>query len=195
MRTTVRLEPRSCAVSPNVSPGQVRHSIACFAFNALHHFRKRDTFLLEARRSLRPGGRMMTIGLDPHAGIDRWYLYEYFEPVLEIDKSRYPASSQIRMWMHAAGFVDCVTLEVQHLPLRLLAQTAIEQGRLAKDATSQLSVLTDEQYQHGLDRIRKDIEAANARGESLYVTVDLRLYATSGSVPGEGETGTPAAGP
>jgi hypothetical protein len=56
---------------------------------------------------------MMTIGLDPHTEIDQWYVYEYFEPVLEIDRLRYPASSQIREWTHAVEFVDCVTREVQ----------------------------------------------------------------------------------
>jgi SAM-dependent methyltransferase len=154
-----------------------------FCVNALHHFRAPETFLLEARRSLRPGGRMMTIGLDPHTGIDRWYIYDYFEAVLEIDRSRYPSSGRIRAWMHAAGFADCATREVQHLALRLPAQTAIEQGRLARDATSQLAVLTDEQYRKGLDRIRTDIHTAESRGEPLYLTADLRLYATAGSVP------------
>jgi hypothetical protein len=36
------------------------------------------SFLDEARRVLRSGGRLMTIGLDPHLGIDRWYIYDYF---------------------------------------------------------------------------------------------------------------------
>ena len=156
-----------------------------FSVNALHHFRNKRTFLVEARRVLRPGGRIMTIGLDPHTKIDQWYVYEYFEPVVEIDRRRYPASSQIREWMHAVGFVNCVTREVQHLPVRLSARAAIEQGRLDKCATSQLSVLTDEQYQQGIDRIRKGIESAEARDGALYLTADLRLYATFGSVPNE----------
>jgi ubiquinone/menaquinone biosynthesis C-methylase UbiE len=154
-----------------------------FCVNALHHFQNKARSLAEARRVLRPAGQLMTIGLDPHTGIDQWYIYDYFEPAFEIDKRRYPASSQIRDWMHAVAFVDCVTHEVQHVPVRLSARTAIEQGRLDKAATSQLSVLTDEQYQQGIDRIRKAIELAEARGGSLYLNADLRLYATFGSVP------------
>jgi hypothetical protein len=85
--------------------------------------------------------------------------------------------------MHAVGFDDCVTSEVQHVPACVLARTAIEQGHLDRDATSQLTVLTDEQYRHGIDRVWRTIDAADARGESLYLTADLRLYATYGSVP------------
>lgn len=154
-----------------------------FCVNALHHFRDKRTFVTEARRVLRPGGRLMTIGLDPHTGLDRWYVYEQFEPVLEQDRRRYAATGQIREWMNVVGFVDVVTHEVQHLPVRLPARAAIEQGRLDKNATSQLSLLTVEQYQQGIERIRKAIESAEASGRMLYLTADLRLYATVGSVP------------
>ena len=125
----------------------------------------------------------MTIGLDPHAGVDQWYIYEYFEPVLEIDRRRYPSSSQIREWMHSLRFADCLTREVQHLPVRLSARAAIEQGRLDKHVTSQLSVLTDDEYHRGIDRVRRALQSAEARGESLYLDADLRLYATFGSIP------------
>jgi SAM-dependent methyltransferase len=154
-----------------------------FCINAFHHFQNKESFLADARRVLQPGGRIMTIGLDPHTGIDRWYIYEYFEPALEIDRRRYPPSSQIRNWMHAAGFTDCATHQVQHWAAQLPARAAIEQGRLDRAATSQLGVLTDEQYEQGMERIRKEIERAEARGSALTLTTNLRLYATFGSVP------------
>jgi ubiquinone/menaquinone biosynthesis C-methylase UbiE len=154
-----------------------------FCINALHHFLDKIAFLMEAMRVLRPGGLIMTVGLDPHAGVDQWYIYEYFDNVLEIDQRRYPATSQIREWLWAVGFADCVTREIQHLPVRLGAQAALEQGRLDKSLTSQLSVLTDEEYRQGVDRVREAAESAEVRGESLYLTADLRLYATFGAVP------------
>jgi ubiquinone/menaquinone biosynthesis C-methylase UbiE len=49
-----------------------------FCVHALHHFQNKERFLSEARRVLRPGGRMMTIGLDPHTGTYLWYIYDYF---------------------------------------------------------------------------------------------------------------------
>jgi ubiquinone/menaquinone biosynthesis C-methylase UbiE len=154
-----------------------------FCINAFHHFHDKVAFLTEAVRVLRPGGLMMTVGLDPHAGVDQWYIYDYFDNVLEIDRRRYPASSQIREWMRSAGFAGCVTREIQHLPIRLAARAALEQGRLDKSMTSQLSVLTDEQYRQGIDRVREAVESAEVRGESLYLSADLRLYATFGAAP------------
>ena len=125
----------------------------------------------------------MTVGLDPHAGVDQWYVYEYFENVLEADRRRYSASSQIREWMRASGFADCVTREIQHLPVRLDARAALEQGRLEKGVTSQLSLLTDAEYRQGVDRVREAAASAEERGESLYLYADLRLYATFGTLP------------
>jgi SAM-dependent methyltransferase len=151
--------------------------------NAFHHFADQIAVLADARRVLRPGGRMMTVGLDPHTGLDRWYIYDYFDEALEIDRRRYPASGQIRQWMRAAGFADCVTHEIQHRPVRLPARAALEQGRLEQSRTSQLGVLTEEAYRRGLVRVREAIETAEARGESLSLEADLRLYATFGTVP------------
>lgn len=154
-----------------------------FCINALHHFGDKASFFAEARRVLGPGGQLMTIGLDPHTGVDRWYVYEYFEPVVQIDKRRYPASDQIREWLRAAGFSSVRTREVQHLPAHLSARAALDEGRLARGMTSQLALLTDEQYQQGIDRIRRALAAAEAAGKELTLVADLRMYGTYGTVP------------
>jgi ubiquinone/menaquinone biosynthesis C-methylase UbiE len=154
-----------------------------FCINAFHHFEDKAAFLSEARRVLVPGGRMMTIGLDPHTGLDRWYVYEYFEPALDIDRRRYPAAAHIREWLRDLEFTDVGTAEVQHLPDRMPVRTAIQRGRLDKHDKSQLAVLTDREYQQGMDRIREALERAEARGETLTLTADLRMYATFGTAP------------
>jgi ubiquinone/menaquinone biosynthesis C-methylase UbiE len=153
-----------------------------FCINALHHFADKVGFLSEAHRVLLPGGQLMTVGLDPHTEIDDWYIYEYFEPVLAIDKLRYPACRQIREWMQTLGYASVRTLEVQHSPVRLSARAALEQGRLDKNVTSQLAVLPDEDYQRGIARIRRAAELADDLGEPLWLIADLRLYATFGWV-------------
>jgi SAM-dependent methyltransferase len=152
--------------------------------NALHHFTDKPAFLAEASRVLRPGGSLMTIGLDPHTGSDRWCVYDYFETTLELDRRRFPASAQLRAWMSEAGFSACSTQETEHLVARHPARAALEQGRLDKTSTSQLAVLSDEQYTQGLNRIRHALQTAEAQGEPFDLVSDLRLYATYGQVEG-----------
>ena len=154
-----------------------------YCVNALHHFGDKPAFIDEARRVLAPGGRLLTIGLDPHIGTDRWYIYDYFTPVLEIDRRRYPSTQRLREWLRDAGFIDVHTRDVQHLPTRLSAGAALDDGRLARHMTSQLAVLSEAQYQAGLQRIRADVREAEARGETLWLTADLRLYGTFATAP------------
>lgn len=151
-----------------------------FCVNALHHFPDKKGFIGEAARLLRPGGELMAIGLDPHAGIDRWYVYDYFETVLDIDKVRYPATPQLRDWMQAAGLANCVTREVQQWTTSIDSRAALTGGRLDRTTTSQLRMLTDDEYREGVEKIRRASAAAEERGASLPLLADLRLYATSG---------------
>ena len=109
-------------------------------------------------------------------------IFDYFEESLEIDRQRYPPSGTLREWMQAAGFEDPLTREVDHWIIRLSAREALDQGRLDKTATSQLSVLTEAEYQRGMERIQVDMQRAEAKGQTLFLTADLRLYGTSGSI-------------
>jgi ubiquinone/menaquinone biosynthesis C-methylase UbiE len=148
-----------------------------FCINAHHHFADKLRFLKEVRRVLRPSGSMMTIALDPHNGADQWWVYDYFEGTLDIDKARYPSCEQLRTWMHVAGFVDTYTREVLHLPGDMSASEALNRELIGPDYTSQLAVLTAEEYASGIQRIR----AALDNDEALRLFADLRVYATYGT--------------
>jgi ubiquinone/menaquinone biosynthesis C-methylase UbiE len=153
-----------------------------FCINAFHHFADKEACLLEARRILGQGGGFMTVGLDPHTGTNRWWIYDYFREARAIDERRYPASGEIRETMAAVGFTRCETKLAQHLPRNIPAEVAIERGLLDKSWTSQLTVLTDHEYEDGMARLRSDIEDSRAAGETLMLSADLRLYATVGWV-------------
>jgi len=153
-----------------------------FCINAFHHFSDQRAFLTETYRVLRSGGGIMTMGLDPHTGLDSWWIYDYFPQVLEIDRKRYFPTSRIRQMMYEASFQECITVEAQHTPWQMPARTALYIGRLAKTCTSQLTVLTDDEYNQGISRLLKRLESIEAEGGSLIVSADLRLYATLGWV-------------
>jgi ubiquinone/menaquinone biosynthesis C-methylase UbiE len=155
-----------------------------FCVNAFHHFSDKAAFIAEARRVLCPGGGLMIVGLDPHTGSDRWWIYDYFGPTLDVDKGRYPPSEETRQAMAKAGFVRCETTEAQHFSSRVSAHKALTQGLLDRSTTSQLTLLSAGEYEDGLARIRTDIESAAARGSELMLRTELRLYATVGWVEG-----------
>ncbi len=159
-----------------------------FYINAIHHFNDKAAFLAEALRILRPGGKVFTVGIDPHRREGRWYIYDYFPESFEIDQTRYPDSNSIQEWMKNAGFENCATQEVEHWAHRLPAREALAQGRLDKASTSQLTVLTDAEYQRGIQHIKEDIECAENKGETAFLSVDLRVYGTSAR-KGKGKQG------
>ena len=150
-----------------------------FCINAFHHFIDQKGFLAEAHRVLNPSGGIMIVGLDPHTGLDRWWIYDYFPQAIEIDKKRYPSTARIRSLLTADGFVNASTVEALHMPLQMSARLALETGRLAKTTTSQLTILTDDEYDEGIRHLMRDIEINEAQHRSLTIGADLRLYATT----------------
>jgi ubiquinone/menaquinone biosynthesis C-methylase UbiE len=161
-------------------PAQTFDRIVCI--NAFHHFVNKQDFIQEARRTLRPGGGLLIVGLDPHTDLDRWWIYDYFPQVIDIDRKRFPAGRVIRDMLKQNGFTQCLTSEVQHMPIRLPARYALEKGLLHKNSTSQLFILSQEEYQAGMDRLVRDIESAEASRSPLNIAADLRIYATAGWV-------------
>lgn len=153
-----------------------------FCINAFHHFADKPGFLAEARRVLRPGGGLISVGLDPHAGLDRWWVYDYFQETLELDRQRYPATEELRRVMSRLGFLRCETFVAEHVSAQLPVRTAIERGILAQSYTSQLTILSKQEYQAGLDRVTRATNAEQAKGTELVLVADIRLYATVGWV-------------
>jgi ubiquinone/menaquinone biosynthesis C-methylase UbiE len=153
-----------------------------FCINALHHFSDKIAFLAEARRVLRRGGGLMSVGLDPHTNCDSWWIYDYFPQVVDLDNRRYLPVHTIRQMMMDSGFTGCHTMEAQHIVYCIPARESLDHGHLAKTATSQLALLTDDEYIQGIRQIQLDIETAETRNEGLTLSADLRLYATIGLV-------------
>jgi ubiquinone/menaquinone biosynthesis C-methylase UbiE len=148
-----------------------------FCINALHHFPDRARFFAEARRILKPGGGLMTIAKDPHAEADTWWVYDYFPETVGIDRDRYARVRTLRGELSLAGFATAESYEADHVEALTPASEALTSGLVDRAYTSQLTVLTDEEFDRGVARIRA---ADQDGGGALQLVTDFRLYATIG---------------
>lgn len=146
--------------------------------NALHHFGDRLAFFVEARRVLRAGGAILTVGLDPHADRDRWWVYDYFAGTREFDAARFAAVRVIRGELARAGFAWAESSETERIEKRVSLAEALASGVLERGFTSELTILSDEAYAEGIERIRRADAERAARGSALELVTDLHLYAT-----------------
>jgi ubiquinone/menaquinone biosynthesis C-methylase UbiE len=150
-----------------------------FCVNALHHFSDRARFFAEARRVLKPGGGLLTIGKDPHPEQDDWWVYQYFEETRAIDRERFARVRTLRGEMALAGFDWTESMEADHIEVVRPASEAFVNGVVDPSFTSQLTVLSEEEFNRGAERLRQANEAA---GGELQLVSDFRLYATIGRV-------------
>lgn len=148
-----------------------------FTVNALHHFTAPEIFFQQAHRLLASGSALLTIGLDPSTGLDRWWIYDYFPSALPRDRERYLPTARIRELMRQAGFDRCETREVQHRPAEMTVEDAARRGFLERTGNSQLMLIPHSEYEEGMRRVHED--NMHARGRML-IRADLRLYGTVG---------------
>jgi ubiquinone/menaquinone biosynthesis C-methylase UbiE len=146
-----------------------------YCVNAIHHFDKQRAFVFEARRCLRPGGALAVVGMDPHGCRDQYYVYHYFEGVYETDLARFPSWGTVLDWMAAAGLERVTWEPILRIYDPKLGRAVFEDPFLLKDATSQLTLLTNEAYAAGLRRMQAAVEAAEVTGEGLLFPVDIPI--------------------
>ena len=150
-----------------------------YCVNALHHFADRARFFAEARRILKPGGGLLTIGRDPHTERDAWWVYDYFPETLSIDRQRFGPVRALRGELALAGFAWAESFEADRIEATTPASDALESGVLDPAYTSQLTVLSEDEFRAGATRIREANAAATGQ---LELVTDFRLYATIGRV-------------
>jgi ubiquinone/menaquinone biosynthesis C-methylase UbiE len=151
-----------------------------YCVNAIHHFDEPRGFVHEAARLLCPGGRLAVIGSDPRAVEDGWYVYDYFPGTYETDLARFPPWDQVRAWLAEAGFREIRSQTVEKIHDPKVGRAVLDDPFLVKEATSQLTLLSDDAYARGLARIRQALDAAEARGETLTFEADLTMTMVSG---------------
>jgi SAM-dependent methyltransferase len=151
-----------------------------FCVSALHHFQDPRGFIHDARGLLRPGGAVAIVGMNPHVGRDRWYLYDYFTGTRETDLRRYSSPGALTETMTAAGFELVTWRVVERLMNSKVGKDVLTEPMLQKNATSVTATLSDEDYAAGRARIEAAIAAAQADGREIEFPVDIWLCMLTG---------------
>jgi len=163
-----------------------------YCVNAIHHFDDRSGFVAEARRLLRAGGALAVAGMDPRRARASWYVYDYFPGTYEADLARFPSWGTVADWMIAAGFARLSWQTVETIYDAKAGRAVLRDPFLGKDATSQLTLLDDEVYAAGLERIERALAAAEEAGQTLTFPTDLMLDMLVGRLGGSAPGGEPA---
>jgi ubiquinone/menaquinone biosynthesis C-methylase UbiE len=146
-----------------------------FVVNALHHFDDKRRFITRARRLLRPGGTLATIGMDVPSAIGHFVVYDYFPGAIENDRSRFPLWEQVRAWMQEEGLTVRPLCTVEHIRSEKHGRAILDDPFMSRHSSSQFMILTDSQYQAGIDRIKSSIAEAEARGEEAVFKTEVQL--------------------
>ncbi|MGC9333029.1 MAG: hypothetical protein ACP5JJ_02705, partial [Anaerolineae bacterium] len=119
---------------------------------------------------------------DPRSMHGRWYVYDYFTGTYETDLARFPSWGTVLDWMADAGFQRVQWQPIDRVFAHKVGRAVLDDHFLQKDACSQLSLLSDEEYAAGLRRIHAALDAAEAAGETVTFAVDLLMALVIGWV-------------
>ena len=154
-----------------------------YCVDAIHHFGNHQQFIAEAFRILKPNGALAVIGHDPHEGTSNWYIYHYFDGVYDTDLRRYPAGKSVTKFMEAEGYQSVSVKTIEHILNVHVGEAVLRDPFLKKSATSQLALLTDEEYSSGIERIKKTLANAAASHEKIVFSSDIQVKMHLGYKP------------
>jgi ubiquinone/menaquinone biosynthesis C-methylase UbiE len=120
------------------------------------HIQCKDDFMNEIYRVLKPGGRFALRHIDPFS-MPNWILYRFFPASRELDFRDSIPVETFKQKLQSIGFVQIqVARQSQEYPQPLGEFLNYASARYR---TSQLIAIPDEEYQAGIWRLQKEVEA------------------------------------
>jgi SAM-dependent methyltransferase len=145
-----------------------------FCVNAIHHFPDKKRYIEESKRTLSNKGVIAVFGVDPYLDKD-WYVYKYFDSVYENDLKRFPSNNQLISLLEQNGFADIEIKKTEEISGKRIGIEVLDDPFLKKNSCSQLANLTDEEYQKGIEKIKRQIE----KNSNTVFTTSVIFYLVS----------------
>lgn len=140
-----------------------------FSVNVIHHIRNPRAYFQEAFRILKNGALLCTLTDSEPIIRRRKPLASYWPGTVKADLERYPTIDSLRDRMAAAGFVD-------------IEENEISESFSIKDATayrekafSCLHLISENEFQDGLNRLDEDLKRGPVAGVSEFVCLWARV--------------------
>ncbi len=115
----------------------------------VHHLDRARAFA-EASRVLEPRGRLTVVTADPDAFPSFW-MAPLFPSYVDVERARFPAAAALRVELERGGFHD-VRVRRHEIPRSFSRDVALDKLRSRSSSTFEL--LTDAEYEAGLERAR-----------------------------------------
>jgi ubiquinone/menaquinone biosynthesis C-methylase UbiE len=128
-----------------------------FCVNAIHHFPDKELFIKESKRVLSGNGMIAVFGVDPHLDKD-WYVYKCFDNVYENDLKRFLSLEQLKNLLTNSGFKQIQVKAVEKVSGKRIGNDVFNDPFLEKHSNSQLANLSNQEYQAGIKKIKKQIK-------------------------------------
>ena len=126
------------------------------SIQVLHHVKEKDTFLKEIYRVLRRNARV-TINSCSHKQHEAFWVLYYFPRGLEVDIARIPDVKEIESMLKIAGFSNVASKTCLTDTILIDQEPESYLDRQYRDGLSTFALLSEEEIEHGCNRIREDI--------------------------------------
>ena len=148
-----------------------------YCVNAIHHFDDPSLFIREAANILIPEGTIIIIGSDPREVENSWYVYKYFHGIYKHDLERFPSWREVYKWLTQFGFHAIALETVEIINEKKSGYEVFEDPFLKKHMCSQLAILSNKDYEEGLERICNAIKQAERKSETIIFHSTIHLKA------------------
>ena len=115
---------------------------------AFHHFADKQKAIQEIYRILKTNGEVSIYNIN-HDYMQYSWVYKFYPQVVQIDKERFPKTLDLFNWLDNAGFETQASINT--IIKKFYYKDILEDAR--NRDMSQLNLISDEEYQIGLDKI------------------------------------------